>query len=619
MAGNESESFRSLITGNKSFEVPPYQRNFSWEEEHVIDLWEDLVEAVEMKREHYIGTFLLMEQDESEEAVREIIDGQQRISTLILILFQIQKRLDEHGGEKEADIARRIRGEYIAKYGNQKLKLAGEDEDFFKEVILENVIDDDNEGQDDNAGAHVDTNTPSQTNLFKAKQIIDEKLDEGVPEGLGGVSKTEFFTKLYRKIQKLPLLEYTVESQSEAARIFQTINDRGKDLTDLEITKSYLMHRVSLMSDDDHANSYIETIQSKFGDMYDSVETISSSILEDNIQRYHFIMWNPDWGTGWNERYYQNHLKHIKDEFRSVDDPDEIMNYVHDLRDTFKTMEHIHSWEPGAAGSASDSLDEDTLRQIKRIVMTDRLSNFYPLIIVSLRKFSSNKISKKNFVKLLKQIESFIVRTYMIEQKSADTGRTKAYPLARGLFHNNNSTYSSKSIDHLDISEVISRMESYTAKYCNDDQVRSTLGDENVYERYDDSNRLRELRLLLLSYERTLDREENHFSTEEVVRNKGSHYTIEHVWPKNPGDAFIDSNKEHIKGHTHRLGNLSLMDSNDQPIMGNMLFEDKKDKFKNSKIRMFEEVFDHDTWSEDIIESRENDMIEAIIDRWPVN
>jgi len=60
----------------------------------------------------------------------------------------------------------------------------------------------------------------------------------------------EFYTDLYSTIQNLNPLAYVVESRNEAARVFQTVNDRGKDLTDLEITKSYLIHRLALVTDD---------------------------------------------------------------------------------------------------------------------------------------------------------------------------------------------------------------------------------------------------------------------------------------------------------------------------------------------------------------------------------
>jgi len=66
MASSDSETFSGFVTGDKQFQVPLYQRNYSWEEEHVEDLWDDLVEAVEMDRDHYIGTFLLMESEDDE-------------------------------------------------------------------------------------------------------------------------------------------------------------------------------------------------------------------------------------------------------------------------------------------------------------------------------------------------------------------------------------------------------------------------------------------------------------------------------------------------------------------------------------------------------------------------
>lgn len=258
MASSDSQTFSGFITGDKQFEIPPYQRNYSWEREQVDDLWSDLIEAVEMDRDHYIGTFLLMEEERDDGTVLQVIDGQQRITTLTILLFELQERLDALGRET---MARKIRGDYVARYGTQKLTLAGDDETFFKSEILENMSDDDRSGHNKVALSDVDTDSHSQERLLNTKRILRTRLEDGNPTNLSYDEPTDFYGDLYEKVKSLPLLEYAVDSRSEAARIFQTVNDRGKDLTALEITKSYLMHRVSLLEDGTKSDDLIETIQ----------------------------------------------------------------------------------------------------------------------------------------------------------------------------------------------------------------------------------------------------------------------------------------------------------------------------------------------------------------------
>lgn len=608
MASSDSQSFSGFVTGDKQFQVPRYQRNYSWEKEHVDDLWEDLVEAVEMDRDHYIGTFLLMEEETDEGVLHNIIDGQQRLTTLTILLFELQERLDDLG--KETD-ARKIRGEYIARYGTQKLTLAGDDKTFFKGTILENMLDDDREAQKEDALSDVETNSPSQDRLLTTKKTLRNYLSDGVPAIASHEDPAEFYADLYQKIQSLPLLEYTVDSRSEAARIFQTVNDRGKDLTDLEITKSYLMHRISLLEEGDQADAYIERIQDSFNKIYDSIENISSGPSEDRVQRYHFIMWNIGWGVGWNDRYYQDHLEYTKEHFRSVGDVEEIMDYVYELERMFRQLDELYNH--------SDRIDNERIdRHLSDLFLAGRLGNFYPLLMVAYDQYKSDVISEDEFCSLLGKIETFIVRTYIIEQKSADTGRTRAYPLARRLYYNVKDE-DPDGVSQLDIAGVISRIERYTHDYCSDSKLDSTLGDSNVYKYFQGSNRLNELRLLLYTFESYLEsgEEDIQFRAVDVVNNKDDRFWVEHVWPQTPSDGFSGEIKTLINEHKHRLGNLALMTQEDDIVMGNDTFEEKKAKFNGSKIRMLEEIFANETWGVGQIEHREKEMLRVIRERWP--
>jgi hypothetical protein len=610
MASSDSETFSGFVTGDKQFEVPPYQRSYSWETDHVDDLWSDLVEAVEMDRDHYIGTFLLMDVDGEEGVTHQIIDGQQRLTTLTILLFELQERLDELG---EDTVARKIRGEYIARYGSQKLTLSGDDRTFFKRTILEEMLDDNRKGQKDDAISDATTDSPSQARLLQTKERLREKLAGGVPNSAPHDDPAEFYTDLYQKIQSLPLLEYTVNSRSEAARIFQTVNDRGKDLTDLEITKSYLMHRVSLLEDEEQADSSIETIQEAFNEIYDSIENISSGPSEDRVQRYHFIMWNSEWSTGYDSRYYQNHLEHIKDHFRSVGDVEEILNYVQELERVFGLLDELYNYDKG------DNIDSERVQaRLQNLFIAGRLANFYPLLITAYDQYKQDSVSvtEDEFCTLLRKVETFIVRTYIIEQKSADTGRTRAYPLARRLYYSTED-HVPDSINPLDIDGVVSRLEKYIHDYCSDSHLQTTLGEAEVYNYY--QNRKRELRLLLYAYEWDLEhrKEDIQFTMSEVVNNENDRFSIEHVWPQTPKEGFDEETTELVHQHKHRLGNLALMTPEDNAVQGNDPFEDKKEEFDGSKIRMLGQIFANPTWDVATIEQREQEMLDVICDRWP--
>lgn len=606
MASSDSQTFSGFVTGDRRFEIPPYQRNYSWERDQVEDLWTDLIEAVEMDRDHYIGTFLLMADERDEETVLQIIDGQQRITTLTILLFELQERLDEVGEEV---LARRVRGDYVARYGTQKLTLAGDDERFFKRYILENMSDDRRSAQKRITVSDVKTNSPSQKRLLDAKKYLREELEAGIPDRVPHDTPSDFYSEIYETVKSLPLLEYTVDSRSEAARIFQTVNDRGKDLTALEITKSYLMHRVSLLEEGSMADDLIESIQTEFSDIYDSIENISGP-SEDQVQRYHFIVWNPDWTSSRDNRLYQNHLKHVKDHFRRVENTDEIMDYVYELESMFERLDHLINHNENVDSKNAES-------ELENLFIIGRLGNFYPLLMVAYDQYMDGPVSEEQFIKLLERIETFIIRTYIIEQKSADTGRSRVYPLARRLYYSNEESVP-ESVDRLTIGDVTDKIESYINHYCDNEQIESTLGESNLYPYYKGSNRLQELRLLLFVYEQDLERREEdlQFDTNRVVSNDAEEISIEHIWPQNPDERFDEETKAQIEEHKHRLGNLALMTPEDNAAKGNDPFPDKKADFDSSKFRMLNGVFENDEWSVEKIDAREKRILDSIRMRW---
>jgi hypothetical protein len=227
-------------------------------------------------------------------------------------------------------------------------------------------------------------------------------------------------------------------------------------------------------------------------------------------------------------------------------------------------------------------------------------------------------VSENALCSLLGKIETFIVRTYIIEQKSADTGRTRAYPLARRL-HYNAKDEVPESISPLDIDGVIRKLEGYIHDYCSDTRLESTLGNADVYNYCKGSNRLKELRLLLYTFEHHLEQDEEdiQFYADEVVNNSGGRFSVEHVWPQTPADSLEKETKELIRKHTHRLGNLALMTPEDNAVQGNDPFQKKKREFTGSKIRILEEIFENDRWNVDTIEAREERMLRVIQGRWP--
>ena len=153
----------------------------------------------------------------------EIVDGQQRITTLIIFMKLLLAEQEKAGNDVTI-----LRDTYIQTYNRYKLRVLETDNDFFTSYILQ-----------DNRPDVSQVHTPSQRRLLKAKDYLGQSIE----------ARSDKVEEFIEKIESMKVLTYSVEDKAEATLIFETTNDRGKSLTSLEKTKSFLMHKTYIVSD----------------------------------------------------------------------------------------------------------------------------------------------------------------------------------------------------------------------------------------------------------------------------------------------------------------------------------------------------------------------------------
>lgn len=136
-------TLNSLIIGDRTFQIPIYQRQYSWEKKHWDDLWNDIIYLKDGKR-HYFGTVLLRAVGERKTSgmksfdVQDIIDGQQRITTVLIFLKEIISHLDAIAEPDIEEDLKKLREDYLRYKEVYKLELLGDDKEFFGRNILDN-------------------------------------------------------------------------------------------------------------------------------------------------------------------------------------------------------------------------------------------------------------------------------------------------------------------------------------------------------------------------------------------------------------------------------------------------------------------------------------------------
>ena len=279
------------------FQVPDYQRGYSWEQQQVSEFLEDL-ELLPDRRYHYTGTIVLhdihpdeqrMDTDGNAYVPVDIVDGQQRLTTIVLILDGIRRSLSNfsdtakglsQGITKNFVSAQEINGQPLF-----KLSLNTDTDHFFKNSILSE--------QSGVEGPQI----TSERRLAEAKQQIARYLER--KDGPGGSNAEAWLKALYKKLAtQLRFTLYEVEDDAEVGVIFEVMNDRGKPLTNLEKVKNYLLYASTSLT---VPNELAKSVNSAWAEILQQLMSagLVSSGDEDRLLRAHWLAYhNPSQGSG---------------------------------------------------------------------------------------------------------------------------------------------------------------------------------------------------------------------------------------------------------------------------------------------------------------------------------
>ena len=535
---NGLKTVSDLFGGDRLFEIPIYQRPYAWEEQQVRDLLEDL-RYLGKDKEHFFGTVLVKDSGRRHPPyeIVDVVDGQQRLTTLQILMSEALRRLKGNLEERRGE---RLKERYVLVDGLPKLSPASIDARYFQDHILGDVA------------YPNEPLTPSQTRLKKAKQVIRDFLSDLKPEEA---------SRLLDQAEKLRVLVYTVNTDGEAALVFETTNDRGKPLSTLEKTKSFVMHQLYLAVEKPEPN--LSAVNDAFSAVYRMLDYLEDNPVlnldEDVIQRYHFILFE-DWQS---KRDYQNFFKLIRSALNEKSrngDSDAIRAYVEkycrDLLSVFTSIKEMLQ-------SAEASSTEEGRLLLDVLFGLGFYGNFIPLLsaawIETHRDPSPEK--RENLIDLLRAIEKFSFRTYVGGRKRSDAGQSELYTLGWEVFNGEKSV-----LEALRAVEDLGRGLVSKAQFEGTFRSESYLSDS--YGGY--------VRYLLWKYEEAIrvgsnPKEPLSVSPQEIFSDK---VEIEHILPRNA--PIPNAEKEHI---IDRLGNLALASKPANASMSDRPFAEKRSKY----------------------------------------
>lgn len=656
---NNLYSLQNLFN-EKVFRVPDYQRGYSWGKEQLIEFWEDLLNIPD-GREHYTGMISLQEiKDVSDEKWDDdrwllsqgykfyhVIDGQQRIATFVILISEIVKfvkNLPENKGKSDSEIniesitLKEIKDRYLFKnYPNnpnilKSYKFGYEVDNpsytYFKNKILE----------EETIGMVEETFYT--LNLKYAKNFFRKHIKELYEE----YKDFECINKLFFNLtQRLKFNIYYIGEDFNEFITFETMNNRGKKLSYLELLKNRLIYLTTLFKMDEEDEQYIpkkvrRRINDTWKDIYSYLGKNKREPLDDDeFLRAHWIIYFGHKSR--EENYFDSFLLNkyfiqsrvIENEFilkikeedierenragfknRTKDKLkiEDISNYVDSLRYFIPYWYAVYYPE-------DTSLNDDIKEWLLKL---DRINPAYfrPVICAVI---ANKKTTDEEKLEFLKATERYIFIHFKLYRYSPNYQRTVFYNFARDLYRGEKTVRD--IINHL---SIIGPLDENGEIFFLSETLKTRANQQCFYT-------WGSIRYFLYEYELYLkgDIGTDIKLTPEAIftKNKRDQISVEHIYPQSGTNEYWQEKFGHYPEKarfflTHTLGNLLPLSQSINSSLQNDSFDDKK-YITDRRPRAYEngcysemEVAKYNEWNYDSIKDRGLKMLDFLEKRWRV-
>lgn len=542
-------TLKTLLGNGMRYSVPPYQRDYSWKEEHWEDLWLDLVEVSEADDgQHYMGAVVLQQNDRE---IFTVIDGQQRLATLSIVVLAAVSLLEERARadiEKDdnSERARLLREGFLGSKDpgslrySSKLCLNRNDDTFYQGTLLQMKE------------PHAPSRLPhSNRLLWEAFGYYRSKLAARFSAESEGGNLARFINEAVA--QRLLFIRVQVDDDLSAYTVFETLNARGLDLTASDLLKNYLMSLVARRS-----NSDLKHVLDQWSRI---TETVGIRALPDFLRHY----LNSRQSFVRQERLF----KAIKADVRTAED-------VFALLDELERSSILYQ----ALQDPTDSF-WTTLPDAKEQV---RILN-----LLGVKQFKSLALSVgRNLSDSLEDLLRFCMLISIRYTVISDLNPSELERVYNEV---------AVKVEQREINSTGQLRESLREVAVSDEDFRDAFSRKSLPA----SGRSKKVvRYLLCAMERQLGHPD--------VMDESCAATIEHILPENLTGSWeeIYSHEQHER-FVHRLGNYTLLDPSRNRDSGNLPFQAKLAGLQQSGYLMTNRISAGE-WTPQAIEARQKEM-----------
>jgi len=547
-----------------TYTIPRFQRDYTWTEEEWDDLWLDILDTIQEGGEpaHYMGYLVLQSIDEKTYAV---IDGQQRLTTLSIIVIAVLKqlkRLVDNGIDAESNTVRmeQFQRSYIGYVdpitlvSRPKLTLNRNADSYYQTYIVPM------------------TKLPqrklraSEHQLRKAFEWFDRKVTDYLrsSSGLGGAVLA---TLVERMSDRLFFTVISVTNELNAYKVFETLNARGVRLSATDLLKNYLY---SVM----HKGSAEEREVASFESIW---KGIVGKLGGEDFPDFLRIYWTSRRGKTRQADLFRSISREVIDRAGAFS----LIRGLNEDVDIYLSL----------VDPSTSAWDQESKRHAQ-LLRAFSVRQPYPLLLAAHRRFN-----EEGFAKILKACVVISLRFNVIGGLGVSEQESVYNRTAVGIHSGAMSTPS----------EVI---ESLSPIYLSDKVFKDFFAEKRIST--DSARNNKVVRYLLCALEKQqagLD-----------LKYESNAYTIEHVIPQNPECNWPHFNDDQVDLMADRLGNLTLLETNINRTIGNQSFREKRGAYARSNVKLTRSLADHhEEWTPESIQSRQLSLANVATAIWRID
>ncbi|MBO4925274.1 MAG: DUF262 domain-containing protein [Clostridia bacterium] len=546
-----------LKLSDAEFNIPVYQRNYSWDTENCQQLFSDIETITNTQKDHFIGSIVYVSIGTATEPYYNIIDGQQRITSVMLFLKALYDSTDDDKFKKQ------IRNGFLVNTGfddqpKMKLKQVESDQSIFEKIIMQQDFLED-----------AFSTTEKNSNVYRNYSFFKDRIEQS----------SSTLQSLYSAIFKLEIIDVCLTTE-DPQEVFESMNSTGKSLTNTDLLRNYLLMDLKGNQQTKLYKNYWLQIEKNVG----------SKLMEQYMVHY-LIMKRKSDSINIHRRSGKINRNTLYDCYKIYFPPENKAN--NGTERLLADMYHFSTiYKKIVNNNALTELDKAINELIYELSAEQVAIFLMHLLYVQ----EQGIISDEDMLLAVRACISYVLRVRIFKGSIAN----QFFALAIQYFDRGDSSvpFITRVWDALN-----SGQGSY--RFPKDREFQNAFETKDMFLEF----KPQMLRYILYKFERKVSK--------EVV--EPDNVTIEHILPQEPEkwqEHLLKIHDNSYREYTHRIGNLTLTKLNSEA--SNNPFEKKKTIYAKSGYMITREIANYSDWTSNEIRKRSNAMALEALKIWPL-